>query len=198
MDELLSEAISAWQMLNPFTSWEFLPILVWLSHKVGAASFNPTEVDHLRAYLNAGGNPDARVDRWGNTLLHKAVERESVEAVSLLLSRKANPNLPNFEGTPPLHYLLYTKNYYPPYKTPDETTELLFALLVASGADPDLRDGEGRSFKDLIKEAIEHSKNRGRSWKELNYRDKVKGFLKKVSNPKAFAQEKMLEALAAL
>jgi len=46
-------------------------------------------------------------DRYGNTALHKAAENGNLASILLLLSAKANTNIPNMHGFTPLHFAAY-------------------------------------------------------------------------------------------
>jgi len=189
----ISEAALAWRRLSPFDrpgdTERYLPILIWLSHELEGAYIENTA--QLRAYLEAGGNPNARTNEEGHTLLQKAIAEDDVAAVSMLLEWKADPNLKDYHGTPPTHFLL-------PHGRVEKNTEKLFALLALHGAELDAIDKRARFLKDLVKDAIRSSQSRGNSRWEISLRKELREFLKKISNPEALVQKKLLEDLAEL
>jgi cytohesin len=86
------------------------------------------DLDKIRRILKHGVNINARGEN-GWTALRCAVFQENLEAVNLLLTRKANPNLTDTQdGTTPLHWAAQVGN-----------TEMVKALLEA-GANPNVRD----------------------------------------------------------
>jgi len=192
-EELQREAIGAWEEHRPLSSPQgnpkVLPVLVWLSHKVGAA--RPYGLLEIEGYLRAGGNPDAVVDEEGHTLLQKALLMGSKGLVVALLSHGANPGLKDCKGTPTIHYLLFEEQ---PgiLRVPNQNTEEILAFMVFYGADLEAQDAEGRTLKDLIDEVLEKECNM--LWDVLA----VESFANKVANAKAFAQEKALEILGDL
>jgi ankyrin repeat protein len=46
-------------------------------------------------------------DKYGNTALHKAAEKGNLTSILLLLSARANANIPNIHGFTPLHVAAY-------------------------------------------------------------------------------------------
>ncbi len=67
----------------------------------------------------------------GQTLLHRAVEQNEAEIVSLLISRGGETNIRDQKGNYPLHIA---------------KTEEIAALLISNGADPKQPDNEGSTF----------------------------------------------------
>jgi len=196
--DLAQEAQKAWLDFNPLRAKDpaLMNLLIWLSHEAGGAFVDVNNLKSLQDYLEAGGNPNAKVDDWENTLLHKAVIGRKINAVQLLLENGANPELRNFEGFPPLHFLILTERLGP-YRELNEDAELIFSLLVSYGANPEAKNEKGESLKDLIHRAIEFSKQTAFR-KGSESRKQMRGFLKKMSNPKAFGQRKLLEVLSGI
>ncbi|HML19053.1 MAG TPA: ankyrin repeat domain-containing protein [Candidatus Dependentiae bacterium] len=60
-------------------------------------------------------------DRYGNTALHKAAENGNLALILLLLSAKANTNIPNMHGFTSLHFAAY--------RSDSEATSIAQALL---------------------------------------------------------------------
>jgi len=195
-EELLQEALEAYRLLSPFAPGrdrERLGVFAWLSREVGAAYLPVGDTGQLSAYLEAGGNPDARVDRWGRTLLHDAVACKSVEALALLLEKGARPDPKDGKGQTPLHYLLLSP--WGGYRAPDETTEVLLALLLAHGASLEERDGEGKTLRDHALEAVRRFK---RSKYTQGEAQRTADFLQRVLRGEGAAKGKALEVLSGL
>ncbi|MES2489188.1 MAG: ankyrin repeat domain-containing protein [Pseudomonadota bacterium] len=89
------------------------------------------ELDEVEKNLAAGANVD-QIDSLGQTALIAAVSQNSLAGVKLLLSHKANPNLPDGSGWTPIIYGAY-------FGASDE----LLTELLKSGADINGRNDRG-------------------------------------------------------
>ena len=78
----------------------------------------------------------------GSTALHSAARYGSVEGIVLLLDLHAEVNARDQEGRTPLFVAC---------SSPRKEIEVV-RLLLANGADPEIRDTEGKSVFDLIQE----------------------------------------------
>ncbi|HYE33263.1 MAG TPA: ankyrin repeat domain-containing protein [Methylomirabilota bacterium] len=102
------------------------------------------DVERLKWLLNNGAAVDQ--NSTGATALHTAVQRDSREAVNLLLRAGANPNQEDVDGQTPLFMA--------------QSVETIKALLIA-GADRKISDQAGRFPKGcltdpLLKRALKH------------------------------------------
>ncbi|HZM04774.1 MAG TPA: ankyrin repeat domain-containing protein [Candidatus Saccharimonadales bacterium] len=104
----------------------------------------------LHALLDAGAKVDAPDEHasmngyathW--TPLEAAVSQNNLSAVEFLLKHGANPNLPDQRGDTPLHWAAQ-----------EPAAEQVFRLLMDVKADPNVRDLEGKTPLDLLKEKL--------------------------------------------
>ncbi len=61
------------------------------------------DFNKVEEFLKAGWDPNT-TDQFGNTLLHKSIDKENLEMLELLLSYSANPDLKNDRGDSVLHH----------------------------------------------------------------------------------------------
>ncbi|KAH8889202.1 ankyrin [Thozetella sp. PMI_491] len=101
------------------------------------------------------GSIDRRDDS-GKTALHVAVQSNSDPAVALLLRLGADPNLPDGDGSTPLHIAVCCNPWIYPsqyelhgYNAWFERAGRVRDLLQAAGADAGLRDREGRTAAEV-------------------------------------------------
>ena len=116
------------------------------------------ENEAVISYLLDNGAQIAAVDSTGKGVLHIA----NFSNIKLLVQKGANVNMQDGDGNTPLHKvfmdLLRYKTFYPFMK---ETTK----LLLAAGANPNIKNKQGKSAMDLavesgVEEAIDLLKNR--------------------------------------
>ena len=136
------------------------------------------EDEHLSAIL-AGQIKGASVDiindrdNTGSAALHIAARSASDAAVALLLGLGADPNLPDREGSTPLHlaarypdWVRHRLGTYEPheYAAWRRRAARIKALLLSAGADAGLRDaqGQGRTAAE-VEEAADYELRRGRA-----------------------------------
>ncbi len=93
----------------------------------------------VRAFLEAGANPNLRTDR-SQTPLHFAAARGDVISAKLLLRYGANTNVQSTSGDTPLHSAVRAAFYGSGSDRPD-----MVRLLLKNGADPNLRDDAGET-----------------------------------------------------
>ena len=94
------------------------------------------ETDQVRQLIKEGANVNALNDkRW--TPLHIAAHRAAPDLVQVLLAAQANPHSPGPDKTTPLHWAVQRK-------APVVASAIILALLD-HGADPALRDDQGRT-----------------------------------------------------
>lgn len=127
----------------------------WHSAWAGSSPLNDalrkplTNATHsfCRAMLRAGENPNSLDLRTGDRPLHQIMQVVDGEPHSpllrdnmadILLEAGGRPNLPNAEGRTALHLAAM-----------GEDTDRLVARLLAHGADPAMRDHDGRTPNDL-------------------------------------------------
>lgn len=91
-------------------------------------------------------------DDWSNTALHYAVQHPDRVLVELLLSKNANVNLQNIDGNTPLHLLFLPQEYSLEDDTLKKERENIFAILIKAGADRRIKNREGKTAEDLLKE----------------------------------------------
>lgn len=96
-------------------------------------------VEEVRGLLATGADPDAQ-DRQGFTPLHFAAQQGAVSSAQLLAAAGAQVNIPDVFGNTPLHKAAFQFQGGDP---------ALIRLLIAAGADPDLRNKTGRSPRDV-------------------------------------------------
>ena len=121
-----------------------------------AAYSGHTEV--VKILLDHGAN-DEKEGQWGTVPLHFAASRGRAEVSKLLLARGTNPNITSRNGWTPLHFAckdrIYRRNRF--VATPgvsfrhslEECLEVIQVLLDA-GADPTIRDNDGKNPLDLV------------------------------------------------
>ena len=120
----------------------------------------------VKLLLDSGADPNVRNDRDGKTALHYAVVRDNFMVV-LLLEAGADPDIADDSGETPLHTAAYVGNYeavklFLNYRVSLELKDEYFGrtalhwaakgchanvvwLLLLRGADPNARDGKGRT-----------------------------------------------------
>lgn len=100
------------------------------------------------ALVQCGANPNEQSMSRGGTALHDAACNCHLAMVGVLLKLGANPNAPDlFYGSTPLHQVAM-------WGRPDESSAVARALIDA-GADPTLRNAEGKTPRDVAM-AAEH------------------------------------------
>ncbi|WP_437879008.1 ankyrin repeat domain-containing protein [Sorangium sp. So ce513] len=97
---------------------------------------------HLRAMLDGGVSPDARVGRGHTPALFHAASEATVESMRLLLDRGADVNARDSIGTPAITYALRALQL-------DQVEELL-----DRGADPRSVNRLGQSFARVLEELM--------------------------------------------
>lgn len=77
-------------------------------------------------------------DKAGNSLLHNAVEKESLELVGLLLNFGAEPNVRNNMGNTPLHFAVIIQNM------------TIIELLINNKANVNAKSNSGKTPLHLV------------------------------------------------
>lgn len=98
--------------------------------KAAARAAGEERLDALKLLLDRGISVNSLMD--GTTLLNMAVAHDKKKAVVELLTRGANVNQPDVEGTTPLMHAVMNSNPH------------MVELLLQYGADPSLLNEEGR------------------------------------------------------
>jgi ankyrin repeat protein len=105
------------------------------------------QVDDLQQYLDAGGDPNRRVEN-DQTLLHVAADSGEPELVKLLISRGAAINAKGYHGYTPLH-LAVDADCDTSAREDRRLRDLpTTRLLIESGADEFIRDEDGKIARD--------------------------------------------------
>ncbi len=101
------------------------------------------ELEALGQLLDAGGNPNQIV--YNKPILNYAAMFRNFSVVKLLIEKGADVNLPNSEGNTTLHVsvITYTK-LSPQEKSLDTHTITIIQFLLANGADPKIKNKEGK------------------------------------------------------
>lgn len=124
--------------------WPLAPAPTAISRSGGTALIHAASKGHAAVVaflLEQGAVVDAR-DKQNNTALLRGARYTPV--VQLLLARGASAVRANTSGDTALHLAA------------EEGNEEACALLLAAGADPNVRNGEGRSAKDVGGKAMMH------------------------------------------
>jgi len=90
----------------------------------------------VKRLLESGADPNSRYND-GSSALMLAVQADFKSAVKILLDAKADPNIQGYGGNTPLFYAI---------SNPE-----IFKMLLSAGANPDLKNAEGETVKDLVK-----------------------------------------------
>ena len=110
--------------------------------------FRGLRVDDVSAYLDAGGDVNARTGD-GQTLLHLAADNGEVDVIRLLAARGADVSARGYGGSTPLH-LAVDVDCNTSARDGRRATELpLTALLLALGADESLRNDDDETPRDI-------------------------------------------------
>lgn len=111
--------------------------------------------DAAKLLLEAGANPNAVNDYRADTPLHIMASHlyhynhfDPLPLVELLIDMGANVNAINKLGRTPLHENLYAQ----PTDYEDEPMREIGDLLIARGARTDIRDLDGKTYTDLLRE----------------------------------------------
>ncbi len=104
-------------------------------------------VDMVRLFLDSGVSPDEK-DRYGDSLLHRAVSGKQEDVARLLIKKGADVNAVNKKNETPLFVAAR-------YDDEKETRFNLGKLLLESGADPNIRSSEGD--KSPLIDAVDHN-----------------------------------------
>ncbi|KAJ8668496.1 hypothetical protein QAD02_010159 [Eretmocerus hayati] len=105
------------------------------------AVLNP-RVEVLEFLLSTGVFNPNEFDYGRSTSLIDAVKNDNFAAVRILLEHGADPNLGDYDGLSPLHYVRY-------FDDSDEVTRYI-EILLRHGANPDLMDERKQSPLDLF------------------------------------------------
>ncbi|MHC4592876.1 MAG: ankyrin repeat domain-containing protein, partial [Planctomycetota bacterium] len=98
----------------------------------------------IRSLLAAGADPNAG-DEYGCTPLHvAALDGVRIDAAEALLAAGANPDAQDHNGEAPLHFAVRAAN------------EKAARLLIASGADVDLKNAKGKTALAVVAEWCPH------------------------------------------
>lgn len=117
----------------------------------GSTTWNPkAQAETIELLIKSGADPNA-LDKSGVAPMHRAVRQRCLAAVESLLRNGASINLKNKGGSSALHLAL--QNTGRGGSGSEEAKVLqkqIVALLLNSGADPQQRDGSGRTSASLM------------------------------------------------
>ena len=112
----------------------------------GSRSWNPrAQAEMVTFLIDAGANPNA-LDKSGVGPLHRAVRQRCADAVDSLLRNGAQVRLKNKSGSTPLHLAVQnTGRGGTGSPEPKTLQRRIIEALLEGGADPQDRDGRGRT-----------------------------------------------------
>jgi ankyrin repeat protein len=120
-----------------------------LADALAAAAFGRRE-DVVEILLDAGALPNVSPTKhW--PALFCAIEQRAVNIVRALISRGADVNMRLDDGFTPLHLAVDIEGDAA-WQSQKEATADLTAVLLASGADPDIADDRGRRPLDIARD----------------------------------------------
>lgn len=109
--------------------------------------------DIAKLLLGNGANPDIEVSfDTGENLLMEAAEQDDLEKIKILLKHHANIDSQDIQSNTPLMYAAKNGNAN------------AFELLLAYGADPSLKNNEGKTSYDFIQESSLSEAEKNRLW----------------------------------
>jgi ankyrin repeat protein len=132
-------------------------------------------IDKVFDLLKEEANVNVQAQVGNFTALHYAVWLQDAKLLQALLDKKANPNLPDAEGKTPLHHAVSLNNavviqlliqHGADINMPDclGNTPLFdvkgqenFLILMASGADFNIRNNEGVTFYENLEYLYDHT-----------------------------------------
>lgn len=101
--------------------------------------------ERVRGMIEVGGIPATHSNALGQTSLHISAMWGSVDCMKVLIEHNADVNAANMlNGDTPLHVTLSSN------KTSADTKQQLVDILLGAGADPDIRDYNGKAPADLL------------------------------------------------
>ncbi|MBX9692812.1 MAG: ankyrin repeat domain-containing protein [Cyanobacteria bacterium] len=115
--------------------------------------WNPQEQKNMITFLiDSGADPNA-LNQDGVSPLHRAVRTRSTAAVSALLAGGADIRVRNHNGSTPLHLAVLNtgRGGSGLAESKSEQREIV-ELLLSCGANPDDKDGQGKTVHQWIKE----------------------------------------------
>lgn len=99
------------------------------------------DIEKMEELILQGANVNQQLNSvGGRALLHQAVTIDSVEAIRLLVTYKADVNRRDISGKTPLHYAA------------EQGRTEIFETLLELGADPDSKDTYGACPLDLVRD----------------------------------------------
>jgi ankyrin repeat protein len=105
-------------------------------------------IEDVRAYLSSGGDINRADKRQGWSLLHIAAEHQQAEVIRFLAANGANLNMQDPNGWTPLH-LAVDADIDGAIQNGAEPQMVATRALIKAGADPTIRDKEGRTPRDI-------------------------------------------------
>lgn len=105
------------------------------------------DLTRVEEIINETKNIDIK-NNEGKTPLHYAVEKKELEMIKLLLTRGADVNIKDKKGNTPIFYSYYKEQYGETYNRD------MISLLLQYKADVLLKNDEGKSFFDIVKDEL--------------------------------------------
>jgi ankyrin repeat protein len=116
-------------------------------------TWNPEAQENIITFLiKSGANPNA-VDKCSVSPLHRAVRTRSTDAVRALLAGGAEVRIKNDNGSTPLHLAVQNTGRGGSGTPASKAHQIsIIELLLNSGADPEDKDGKGKTVRQWIRE----------------------------------------------
>jgi ankyrin repeat protein len=116
-------------------------------------TWNPKAQEDIITFLiKSGANPNA-VDKCSVSPLHRAVRARSTDAVRALLAGGAEVRITNDNGSTPLHLAVQNTGRGGSGTPACKAQQMrIIEVLLKSGADPEDKDGKGKTVRQWIRE----------------------------------------------
>ena len=106
------------------------------------------ELSRVKAFIEAGHNPNAVWPESGETLLHYAADDANIEVIDYLIQSGANINVKSLRGLTPLH-IAVDSDCDAAVQSQEKLTMSTVRHLIELGADERIKESRGETARDI-------------------------------------------------